>query len=52
MLGVCGYEVLNTSILAVGDDDAKIKAQALVDGHAVDLWDGMRFIERFEPNQP
>lgn len=31
------------------DDKAKAKAQAPVDGRAVDLWDTLRFIERFEP---
>ena len=51
MLGIRGREVLHTPISAVGDDEAKTKAQALVDGHAIDLWDGMRFIERFEPKR-
>lgn len=49
MLSVGGGEVLNTSISALEDDEAKAKARALVDGHAVDLWDGLRFIARFEP---
>lgn len=43
---------LNTLIPALNDDDAKAEALALVDGHAIDLWDGLRFIERFEPTNP
>jgi hypothetical protein len=49
MLDACAGEVLTTAISASGDDDARDKARALVDGHAVVLWDGFRFIERFKP---
>ncbi|RYE97882.1 MAG: hypothetical protein EOO77_38250 [Oxalobacteraceae bacterium] len=52
VLDAYGGEVLNTPISAAGDDEAKGKARALVDGHALDLWDGLRFIERFEPVDP
>lgn len=31
------------------DDEAVDRAKAMVDGHAVDLWDGVRFIEHFPP---
>ena len=31
------------------DDDAKQRAQQLVDGHAVELWDEARKVARFEP---
>ena len=31
------------------DDEALSQARAFVDGHAVELWDGLRFIEHFEP---
>jgi hypothetical protein len=31
------------------DDDAKEQARQLVDGHAVELWDGARMIATFEP---
>ncbi|MHC2019716.1 hypothetical protein [Methylobacterium sp. CM6247] len=33
------------------DDDAEAceRAKAMVDGHAVELWDGLRFIEHFPP---
>ena len=52
MRNACGGEVLNTPIFALEDDEAKDKARALADGYAVDLWDGMRFIERFDPLHP
>ena len=31
------------------DDEAVERAKAMVDGHAVELWDGLRFIEHFPP---
>ena len=31
------------------DERAKSTAQSMVDGHAVELWDGLRFIEHFDP---
>ena len=52
ILDAYGGEVLNTPISALGDDEAKDKARAIVGGHALDLWDGFRFIERFEPLDP
>ncbi|MHC2017317.1 hypothetical protein [Methylobacterium sp. CM6247] len=36
--------------ISVQDDDEAIeRAKAMVDGHAVELWDGLRFIELFPP---
>ncbi|KQP77501.1 hypothetical protein ASF57_19590 [Methylobacterium sp. Leaf117] len=52
MLNAGGGGVLNTPISASDDSEATDKARALVDQHAVDLWDGMRFIDRFEPPHP
>ena len=44
-----GY-VLNTlTFSAFGDDSASAIAEGMVDGHAIELWDGVRFIERFDP---
>ena len=39
------------TLLIFADDDAgaKRKAKALVDCDALDLWDGLRFIEHFSP---
>ncbi|GJD46047.1 hypothetical protein AFCDBAGC_3927 [Methylobacterium cerastii] len=50
MFGADGRMVLQAVIAAEGDDDAKAQALALVDGHSVDLWDQLRFIDRFEPD--
>jgi hypothetical protein len=49
MVDPVGQLVTKIPIVAPSDDEAKVKAQALVDGHAVDLWDSFRFIKRFEP---
>lgn len=36
--------------ISVQDDDEAIeRAKAMVDGHTVELWDGLRFIELFRP---
>lgn len=51
MLDACGG-VVTIPISASGDNEAKDKAQVLVDGHALDLWEGFRFIARFEPPHP
>jgi hypothetical protein len=42
-----GYTVTMFRIMASADDEAAARAQVLVDGHGVDLWDGIRFIEHF-----
>ena len=39
-------------LFAPNDGEAKRKAKTMVDGHGVDLWDGLRFIEHFPPNDP
>lgn len=40
--------VVSTVRIAAGDDaKAREKAKALVDGHAVDLCDGRRFVDHF-----
>lgn len=41
--------VLSTRpISARTDDEAVLLTCTLVDGHAVELWDGLRFIEHFD----
>ena len=45
-----GGSVINAQrIVADNDEQAIGQARALVDGHAVELWDGLRFIEQFLP---
>ncbi len=36
-------------IQATGDDDAKIIAGRMVNGHGIDLWEQERFLESFPP---
>lgn len=47
-----GSPVATVPIKASGDDEAMVRAMALVDGHGVDLWDGVRFIEHFPAVDP
>ncbi|GEP08038.1 hypothetical protein [Methylobacterium oxalidis] len=43
-------KVLRSDPLPARDDEAALRlAGALVDGHSVELWDGMRFIEHLDP---
>lgn len=49
-VGANGRIVSQAAISAVGDDEAKAKALALMDGDAIDLWDDLRFIEHFTPS--
>ncbi|TXN00296.1 hypothetical protein FV222_11945 [Methylobacterium sp. WL103] len=45
--------VLDTnSLMATNDDEAIRLAEAMVDGHAVELWDGLRYIEYFAAKSP
>lgn len=48
-LDACGRILSVERLSAPGDREAMDLARAMVDGHAVDLWDGLRFIECFEP---
>lgn len=42
--------VLDVKRITVDSDDEAIQhARRLVDGHALELWDGLRFIEQFPP---
>lgn len=50
MLDPSGRILSTTPISANTDDVAVTMAVALVDGHAVELWDGVRFIEHFPPH--
>lgn len=45
-----GGAVHNVMRLDADDDEqAKERAKMIVDGHAVELWDGLRFIDHFAP---
>lgn len=44
-------KVLRSAPVPAQDDEAALSlASAMVDGHSVELWDGMRFIEHLDPN--
>ncbi len=49
LLGSSGEIIALTALTARDDDDAMQIAGSMVDGRAVELWDGLRFIERFDP---
>jgi hypothetical protein len=38
-------------VICTNDDEAKRLAKQLVDGHAIELWQEARMIERFEPKE-
>lgn len=44
-----GQVSLTVMIFAPDDAEAKRTAKRMVDGHGIDLWDGMRFIEHYPP---
>jgi len=52
LIDVNGRAVQMLPITAPDDDKAVAQAKALVDGHGVDLWDGVRFIEHFPAVDP
>ena len=52
LVDVNGSAVSTFRLRADGDVDAVVQAKALVDGHGVDLWEGMRFIEHFPAVDP
>lgn len=44
---------ITSRVIVTSEDDAEAKrlAKQLVDGHAVELWQGARLVERFEPEE-
>lgn len=49
LLAKSGTVINAWRLIADGDEQAMECAKGLVDGHAVELWDGVRFIEHFPP---
>ncbi|MHC2088893.1 hypothetical protein [Methylobacterium sp. CM6244] len=49
MVAPSGTVVNAARLVAENDDEARERAKAMVDGDAVELWDGVRFIEHFPP---
>ena len=50
-LTVDGRVMDNVTLSADSDLEALTTAETMVNGFAVELWDGLRFIERFESRQ-
>jgi len=49
IIGPDGHIQDRLDLFCKTEDEAKVKAKQLVDGHAVELWDRARKITRFEP---
>ena len=49
VIGDDGHFVSFEGFACRGDDEAIAKAQRLVDGHDVELWNGERFVKRLSP---
>ena len=50
VIGPDGHITDRIDLVCVSEAEAHQWAKQLVDGHAVELWQGDRKIERFEPN--
>jgi hypothetical protein len=52
IIGPDGHVSDRIDLYCKNEDDARKRAKLLVDGHAVELWELDRLIERFEPVDP
>lgn len=52
LIGEDGPVVSRIDLFCHTEEDAKQRAQMLVDGHPVELWQEARRIATFEPEQP
>ena len=51
VIGADGHIFNRVDIRCSDEQEARRLAKIAVDGHAVELWQGERFIDRFEPEQ-
>jgi hypothetical protein len=51
IIGGDGHIMGRVQVVCDDDTEAKRLAKQLVDGHAVELWQEARIIERFEPEE-
>ena len=49
VIGTDGHIAMRFDLSCQSEDDARERTSELVDGHAVELWDGARMIQRFDP---
>jgi hypothetical protein len=47
-----GHFIRYRAYVCADDAEAIIWAKQLVDGHAVEVWNGDRFVSRLEPERP
>lgn len=50
VIGRDGHVMGRVDLLCADEEEAKERARQLVDGHAIELWEGSRRIERFDPH--
>jgi hypothetical protein len=51
VIGADGHIQLRVDLVVPDETTARKRAKQLVNGHAVELWEGATRIERFEPEQ-
>jgi hypothetical protein len=51
VIGPDGHVINRIDLVCDSEDDARERAAQLVDGQAIELWEGARRIARFEPKQ-
>ena len=51
IVGPDGHIQRRNDLLCADDDAAKERAKALVDGHAIELWQESRKVAQFDPRQ-
>jgi hypothetical protein len=51
-MGLDGHIVNRIDIRCPDEKEARRLAKGAVDGHAIELWQGDRLLERFEPESP
>jgi hypothetical protein len=52
VVGLDGHFINYTEFVARDDGEAFQKTKQLVDGYAVELWSGERFVKKFDPKEP
>ena len=49
VIGDDGHITSRIEVIGTDDAEARRLAKQLVDGHAIELWQGTRMVDRFEP---
>ena len=51
IIGPDGHIQRRIDLFCADDDAAKVRAKAMVDGHAIELWQEARKVAQFDPRQ-